>query len=148
MSATTTEQQELAAGTWSVDPVHSRIGFEVKHLGISTFRGNFGRYKGRIVTSAGALTGVEGTIEVASIDVDDAQLAGHLGSEDFFAAEKNPEARFASTSVESAGDGRYSVRSSSPTAARLIRSPPSGPMPTPSTLTWSSSGRLTPRRVS
>ena len=42
----------------------------------------------------------------------------------------------------------YSVRSSSPTAARLIRSPPSGPIPIPSTVTSSSSGRVTPRRVS
>lgn len=110
MSTATTEKQALQAGTWTIDPVHSRIGFEVSHLGISTFRGRFGRYEGRIATSADGLAGVEGTIEVASIDVDDAQLAGHLGSEDFFAAEQHPQARFASTSVEDTGEGRYAVR--------------------------------------
>ena len=109
MSATTTEPQTLQAGNWSIDPVHSRIGFEVKHLGISTFRGRFGRYQGRIATSEDGLSGVEGTIEVASIDVDDPQLAGHLASEDFFAAEQHPEARFASTSLKSTGEGRYAV---------------------------------------
>ncbi len=110
MSTATTEKQALKAGSWSIDPIHSRIGFEVKHLGISTFRGRFGRYEGRIATSERGLAGFEGTIEVASIDVDDAQLAGHLGSEDFFAAEQHPQARFASTSVEATGEGRYAVR--------------------------------------
>ena len=83
MSATITDTRSLQSGTWDIDPIHSRIGFEVKHLGISTFRGRFNHYKGRIVTSAGHLSGVDGTIEVGSIDVEDAQLAGHLGSEDF-----------------------------------------------------------------
>ena len=110
MTATATTRQPLESGTWSIDPVHSRIGFEVEHLGISTFRGAFSRYEGRIVTSGGDLTGVEGTIQVASIDVGDTQLAGHLGSEDFFAAEQHPEARFASSSVRAVGEAHYTVR--------------------------------------
>ncbi len=110
MTTATTEQRALESGTWAIDPVHSRIGFEVKHLGISTFRGRFGSYEGRIVTSNGALNGIQGTIDVASIDVDDESLATHLASEDFFAAEQHPQARFASTSVEGAGERRYTLR--------------------------------------
>jgi polyisoprenoid-binding protein YceI len=109
-TATATGQApKLATGTWEIDSVHSRVGFEVKHLGISTFRGRFTGYEGRIVTSDHGLESVAGTIEASTVDVDDAQLAGHLGSEDFFAAEQYPQARFASTSVESAGEDRYRV---------------------------------------
>lgn len=110
MSTATTERASgLAAGSWEIDPIHSRIGFEVSHLGISTFRGSFAGYEGRIVTSDGDLERVDGEIEVSSVDVGDSQLAGHLGSEDFFAAEQYPQARFVSTSVESADDGHYRV---------------------------------------
>lgn len=113
MSTTTTtatgRASELAAGTWEIDPVHSRVGFEVSHLGISTFRGRFSRYRGTITSSDLGLEGVDGTIEVGSVEVDDTQLAGHLASKDFFAAEQYPEARFASTSVDGPREGRYRV---------------------------------------
>ena len=42
MSRTSTA---LPAGTWNIDPSHSRIGFSVKHLGISTVRGEFRSYE-------------------------------------------------------------------------------------------------------
>ena len=41
-------------GTWNVDPSHSRIGFAVKHLGISTVRGAFGDFEGRLEIGIGA----------------------------------------------------------------------------------------------
>jgi polyisoprenoid-binding protein YceI len=95
----------LPAGTWSVDPVHSSIGFEVKHFGISTFRGRFTGYQGTIVTGDGTLERVEGRVDVASIDVRDEQLAGHLQSEDFLDAANHPSIAFASTGVREAEDG-------------------------------------------
>jgi polyisoprenoid-binding protein YceI len=111
MSTATTDQRvALPVGTWRIDPTHSRIGFEVKHLGISTFSGPFKDYQGTIVTGEDGLAGVEGTIEAASFDVSDPQLAGHLGSEDFFHVEAHPQARFSSTSVESVGEGRFRLR--------------------------------------
>ena len=95
----------IPAGTWTVDPIHSSIGFEVKHFGISTFRGRFTGYEGRIETGEGTLERVEGKVDVASIDVRDEQLAGHLQSEDFFDAANHPSIAFASTGVREAGDG-------------------------------------------
>jgi polyisoprenoid-binding protein YceI len=95
----------LPAGTWNVDPIHSSIGFEVKHFGISTFRGRFGGYEGRIETGDGSLERVEGTVDVASVDVKDEQLAVHLQSEDFFDAANHPSIAFASTGVRRVGDG-------------------------------------------
>ena len=95
----------LPAGTWTVDPIHSSIGFEVKHFGISTFRGRFTGYEGTIVTGDGTLERVEGQVRVESVDVRDPQLAGHLQSEDFFDAANHPSISFASTGVRHSEDG-------------------------------------------
>lgn len=104
-TATTPVEVNIPAGTWTVDPVHSSIGFEVKHFGISTFRGRFTGYEGTIETTEGALERVEGTVAVESIDVRDEQLAGHLQSEDFFDAANHPSIAFASTGVRQVEDG-------------------------------------------
>src|SRR3712207_9077143 len=90
-TATQTPAVAVPAGTWNVDPVHSSIGFEVKHFGISTFRGRFTGYEGTIVTGDGALERVEGRAQVGSVDARDEQLAAHLQSEDFFDASNHPE---------------------------------------------------------
>jgi polyisoprenoid-binding protein YceI len=101
----TTAAPTVPAGTWAVDPIHSSIGFEVKHFGISTFRGRFTGYEGTIETGEGTLERVEGKVDVASIDVRDEQLAGHLQSEDFFDAANHPSIAFASTGVRQVEDG-------------------------------------------
>jgi polyisoprenoid-binding protein YceI len=98
----------LPAGTWSVDSVHSSIGFEVKHFGISTFRGRFTGYEGTIETGDGTLESVTGTVQVESIDVKDPQLAGHLQTEDFFDSANHPEISFKSTGVRQVED-RYEL---------------------------------------
>jgi polyisoprenoid-binding protein YceI len=95
----------IPAGTWRIDPVHSTVGFEVKHFGISTFRGSFTGYEGTIETGDGSLERVEGTVQVDSVDVRDEQLAGHLQSEDFFDAANHPSIAFASTGVRQVEDG-------------------------------------------
>jgi polyisoprenoid-binding protein YceI len=106
---TATQQAEaqvaVPAGTWAIDPVHSTIGFEVKHFGISTFRGRFTGYEGTIETGEGTLERVEGRVDVASVDVRDEQLAGHLQGEDFFDAANHPRIEFASTGVRRVEDG-------------------------------------------
>ena len=110
-TATTTAQAAvtLPAGTWNVDPVHSSIGFEVKHFGISTFRGRFTGYEGTIETGDGSLERVEGRVQVESVDVKDPQLAGHLQSEDFFDAANTPEIAYASTGVRQLDDERFEL---------------------------------------
>lgn len=110
MSTATTTPTAVAipAGTWTVDPIHSTIGFEVKHFGISTFRGRFTGYEGTIETGDGTLERVEGTVRVDSVDVRDDQLAGHLQSEDFFDAANHPSIAFASTGVRQV-DGSFEL---------------------------------------
>ncbi len=107
-AARTAPAVALPTGTWKVDPVHSTVGFEVKHFGISTFRGRFTGYEGTIVTGDGTLERVEGSVRVDSVDVRDAQLAGHLQSEDFFDAANHPSIAFASTGGRQV-DGRFEL---------------------------------------
>src|SRR5206468_4244296 len=107
MTTTATIQQAIPTGTWGIDTLHSSIGFEVKHLGISTFRGGFTDYAGTIETEDGRISRVEGTIKTDSIDINDEQLGAHLRSPDFFDVEQYPEARFVSTSIEEVEEGRY-----------------------------------------
>jgi polyisoprenoid-binding protein YceI len=111
MSTTATVDQATAipAGTWDIDPIHSTIAFEVKHFGVSTFRGRFNGYEGTLEVSDSGLEKVSGEIDVASIDVNDEQLSGHLQSEDFFDAANHPKLRFASTAIEQLADGNLHV---------------------------------------
>jgi polyisoprenoid-binding protein YceI len=102
---TTATAVQIPAATWTVDPIHSTIGFEVKHFGISTFRGRFTGYEGTVETGDDGLERVEGTVRVDSVEVRDEQLAGHLQSEDFFDAANHPSIAFASTGVRRAEDG-------------------------------------------
>jgi polyisoprenoid-binding protein YceI len=83
------------AGTWTADPVHSTVGFEVGYSGVSTFRGSFREFAATLEES-----GLSGSAKVASVDVKDEQLNGHLQSPDFFDAERHPEITFASTRFE------------------------------------------------
>jgi polyisoprenoid-binding protein YceI len=99
----------IETGTYSIDPVHSRVGFEVRHLGISTFRGSFADFSGSVLVSDGDVAHIEGSIEVASVDVPDKTLAGHLVSPDFFDAESHPNGNFKSTSIEPSGEGSHRV---------------------------------------
>jgi polyisoprenoid-binding protein YceI len=108
---TATSQTPVAvpAGTWNVDPVHSTVGFEVKHFGISTFRGRFTGYEGTIETGPGRIERVDGRVDATSVDVRDEQLAAHLRSEDFFDVASHPEIVFASTAVRPLGETRFEV---------------------------------------
>jgi polyisoprenoid-binding protein YceI len=87
------------AGTWSADPVHSDVSFEVVHAGVDVFRGSFGEFTATL--SGDALTG---SAKVASIDVKDEQLTGHLQSPDFFDAERHPEITFSATQLDRQGN--------------------------------------------
>lgn len=103
--STTEQAVQIETGTYGVDPVHSQVGFEVKHLGISTFRGSFGGFSGTIWVGDEGIEKVDGSIEIASVQVPEDQLIGHLLGEDFFDAENFPQGTFVSTGVEKDGEG-------------------------------------------
>jgi polyisoprenoid-binding protein YceI len=99
------------ATTYSIDPAHSGSHFAVKHLVISTVRGDFGKTTGTISLDEKNLakSSVEATIDVTSIDTKNADRDNHLKSPDFFDAEKNPTMTFKSKKVEKAGADKLKV---------------------------------------
>lgn len=106
-TATATTEATIPAGAFKIDPVHSTVGFEVKHM-ISTFRGSFGSYDATLDNTNGAAR-LRGSAEVASVDVRDENLAGHLQSPDFFDAANNPRIEFSSDDVRVAPDGSLTL---------------------------------------
>lgn len=103
----TTEQSTITSkiptGTLNLDPVHSSVGFAVKHSGVMTFRGDFPEFDAKLVDGR-----LEGTAKVASVRVDEPNLTGHLQTPDFFDAEQFPELRFVSNTIERDG-GKVSI---------------------------------------
>ncbi len=86
--------------TWAADPVHSEVAFEVEYAGVSIFRGSFRDFDATLEGSA-----LEGSARVASVDVKDEQLSGHLQSPDFFDAERHPEISFRADELTLADGG-------------------------------------------
>jgi polyisoprenoid-binding protein YceI len=108
MASTTGSQQAsvgVPTGTWSVDPVHSTVEFQVQNMGIVWVRGLFTDFKGT-VESTGEPGGVRasGTVEVASLDTRSEQRDQHLRSAEFFDLENHPRITFESTRIEPRGD--------------------------------------------
>jgi len=93
--STITPTKTAPAGNWSADPVHSNVSFEIAYAGTNTFRGGFHDY------AAGLQDGVlTGSAKVASVDVKDEELNGHLQTPDFFDAERFPEISFRTSDLE------------------------------------------------
>ncbi|MDX6601341.1 MAG: hypothetical protein QOF13_543 [Solirubrobacterales bacterium] len=100
----------VPTGTWVVDPVHSSVGFEVKHMMISTVRGHFRQFEGTLEAAEDYHDSyARGSALVASIDTNNADRDAHLLSPDFFDAERYPEIRFESTAIEHVVLGTYRV---------------------------------------
>jgi len=93
--------------TWTIDPVHSRAEFAVRHLMISTVRGTIPLRSATIVRDEGDITKsrVEAELDVTSITTHAADRDAHLRSADFFDVAQHPSMRFRSTRVEQEGDG-------------------------------------------
>ena len=90
----------VPAGTrWTVDKVHSSVGFAVKHMVVSTFRGRFEDYDASLAAIEDGSLRLEGRVRADSIAVKDENLAAHLTAPDFFDTERYPEITFASTLV-------------------------------------------------
>src|SRR5690349_9435205 len=103
MSTTTTA---LTAGTWTIDPAHTEIGFSVRHL-MSKVRGTFKQFEGSVTTGENLPdTGVRVSVDLSSIDTGNADRDNHLRSGDFFEVETNPTMTFESTDVLEKGENR------------------------------------------
>ncbi len=97
--------------TWVVDSAHSSSQFAVKHLVVSTVRGQFGKTTGKIELDETDPTRsrVEATVDVSTIDTRVPDRDAHLKGPDFFDVAKFPVMTFKSTKVTKGGDGRLQV---------------------------------------
>ncbi|KUF15692.1 YceI family protein [Streptomyces silvensis] len=100
-------------GPWTIDPVHSTVAAVAQHLGISSVRGRFGDFSGRIeiARDPGDLekSRVDAVIRAASVDTGNALRDGHLKSADFLDVETYPEITYRSSGLEPAGTDRWTV---------------------------------------
>ena len=97
--------------TWTFDKVHSKIQFDVAHMVISEVSGQFQEYEGTVLASKEdfADAKIDFSINVTSIDTDDAKRDGHLLSPDFFDAGKYPKITFKSKSMKKSGNNKYKL---------------------------------------
>jgi len=104
------------AGTWSLDPAHTEIGFIVRHMMVSKVRGRFEKYNATIVSAPNPTESyVEVEVDLSSITTGNDQRDAHLRSSDFFDVETSPAMTFRSTAIRPDGedflvDGDLSIR--------------------------------------
>jgi polyisoprenoid-binding protein YceI len=107
-STATAPVQLAEAQSWNVDKNHSEIGFKVRHF-FTPVRGEFTDYVADINFDPADLdnSSIDVTIQVASVDTDNAKRNGHLQSADFFDAATYPTITFKSSSIKSTGDNEF-----------------------------------------
>jgi polyisoprenoid-binding protein YceI len=98
------------AGTYVLDPAHTRLGFAVRHMAVSKVRGGLNAFEGSLVIGEDPLDSkVEVSIDATSVDTRDEARDNHLRSNDFFDVENHPRWSFASTGVRPTGDDQWEV---------------------------------------
>jgi polyisoprenoid-binding protein YceI len=107
--SSTAVSSPLAAGAWTIDKVHSHVGFAVKHMVVSTFRGHFDDYDGSLTADASGALRLQGRVAVDSLTVRDENLAAHLKSPDFFDSANYPEISFSSSDIRVGEQGELEV---------------------------------------
>ena len=96
---------------WQLDPNHTEVGFEVRHMMVSKVRGRFTDVAAEVHLDEAqpANSRVEATIGTASVTTGALDRDGHLRSADFFDAEQHPHITFRSTSVQPTAKGAFKV---------------------------------------
>jgi polyisoprenoid-binding protein YceI len=108
-ATTATTIPGYVAGKWSIDPVHSEVGFSVRHMMVSKVRGRFTEFSGDIVTAERPEdSSVTAEISLSSINTGNEQRDEHIRSADFFEVETYPTMSYRSTGVR-VEDGDFLV---------------------------------------
>src|SRR5690349_23017627 len=102
---------KYASTKWTIDKVHSNVKFTVTHLVISEVEGYFKIFDGTVEHSKPDFSDakINFTVDVNSINTDNENRDKHLKSDDFFNAEKFPQMKFESTSLQPLGNNKYKL---------------------------------------
>jgi len=108
---TTTADFAKIAGTYTIDPAHTRIGFVARHAMVTKVRGAFNEFEGSAVLDGDdpADSTAKVTIKAGSIDTRNAQRDEHLRNNDFLDVASYPEITFASTGVRQTGEAEFEL---------------------------------------
>jgi polyisoprenoid-binding protein YceI len=115
-SATALEIPGYLAGTWDIDPVHTDVGFVVRHMVVTKVRGRFDQVKGAIVTAENPLEStVDIAIDLTSVNTNNKMRDDHLRSPDFFEVDTHPEMTYRASGARQDGenfvlDGELSLK--------------------------------------
>lgn len=96
---------------WGYDASHAKVGFSISHFGISETEGKFTKFDGVVLSDKPDFSDAkfDFTIDVSSINTEDAQRDTHLKSADFFDVAKFPSITFKSKSFKSLGNNKYKL---------------------------------------
>jgi polyisoprenoid-binding protein YceI len=97
--------------SWKIDPAHSAAQFSVRHMGISTVRGEFQKLSGTVDFNPSDVTksAINATIDATTVNTRVDMRDKDLRSPNFLEVEKYPQITFNSKSVQSAGTGKLRV---------------------------------------
>jgi polyisoprenoid-binding protein YceI len=111
MTATTSLVAPAQTTQWAYDASHAKVGFSISHFGISETEGKFTQFHGLVLSDKSDFSDarIDITIDVNSINTEDAQRDAHLKSKDFFDIEKYPTIHFSSKSIEPVGVHAYKI---------------------------------------
>ena len=101
----------LTQTKWGIDATHTHVSFKVKHLVISTVTGFFKKFNGTVIAESEDFDNAEVnfSIDVNSIDTNQADRDGHLKSEDFFAAAQYPAINFTNGTLKKITEEKYQL---------------------------------------
>ena len=100
----TPAQVPLARGRWALDAGHARVGFAIRHLGVSKVRGHFGGIDAELVVGQSVEDSVvAATVQLDSIDTGNAERDAHVRSAELLDVERRPTMAFRSTGVRAEG---------------------------------------------
>lgn len=98
-------QAKIEVGTYQIDPMHSKVGFEVPHLVISTVEGSFQNFEGSLVIDKDfSKSNLDAVVKIDSINTGVEKRDTHLKSADFFDSAKYPQMTFKSTGIKGKAD--------------------------------------------
>jgi polyisoprenoid-binding protein YceI len=103
----------IPTGTWSIDPSHSTVEFQIRHLGLATVKGRAPVVAGTI--EGGERPSIRGVVDATSLTTFDETRDEHLQSPDFFDTGRHPELTFESTQIREDGgelvaDGALTIK--------------------------------------